>query len=411
MNLDLREKMDLLGQAARFDDLVLWRDVDCGQSSSPAKPRSRAPDLLPYVSHVTAPDGRRRPIMKVLQTSVCQNNCRYCAFRSGRDLRRASFSPEELARGFDLLYRAGIVQGLFLSSGLAGSPQSMDTMLATATLVREKLEFRGYLHLKLLPGAEDDQIREAVRLADRVSANLEAPSKSALHRLAPSKKMAELVHSLQVATSLSRPSGERPALGAGRLGVSTQFVVGPAGESDRDLLITAERLYRENGLARAYFSAFSPVTGTPLADEPPTEPVREYRLYQADFLLRRYGFSAAELPFVSDGLLQAGLDPKSAWAQAHPEFFPVELNRASLPELLRVPGIGPVSARAILKLRAHSPMRDLGDLRRIGVRPGSAAPYVLISGIRPGRQLAFPGFRSEPGEVGLQPSLSIGSAQ
>jgi predicted DNA-binding helix-hairpin-helix protein len=332
-------------------------------------------------------------VLKVLQTNACRNDCYYCAFRAGRDYRRASFAPDELARAFDLMQRAGVVQGMFLSSGVVTTTQSMDDMLATAELLRERYQFRGYLHLKILPGAESAQIARAVDLADRVSVNLEGPSPERLAALAPQKQMKELIEPLHVAARFirehRRPGDRRAEFGYGRLGMSTQFVVGPAGESDRELLTTAQQLYREIRLARAYYSAFSPVPGTPFEKVRPTDPRREFRLYQADWLLRYYEFSVQELPFDAGGGLAPGLDPKTAWAEAHPERFPVEVNRAPLSELLRVPGVGPVSTRAILAERRRGTLRELGDLRRLGALASRAAPYVLLGGKRPPHQLAL----------------------
>jgi predicted DNA-binding helix-hairpin-helix protein len=172
--------------------------------------------------------------------------------------------------------------------------------------------------------------------------------------------------------------------------MSTQFVVGPAGESDRELLTTAQTLYREIRLARSYYSAFSPIRNTPLENAAATDPRREFRLYQADWLLRYYGFATEELPFGANGNLPEGLDPKAAWAQAHPERFPVEINRASLPDLLRVPGIGPTSARAIVQARRQGKLTELGDLRKLGARADRAAAYVLLAGKRPPFQPPLP---------------------
>jgi len=172
--------------------------------------------------------------------------------------------------------------------------------------------------------------------------------------------------------------------------MSTQFVVGHAGESDRELLDRAQMLYREVRLARAYYSAFSPIRDTPLESAPPTDPRREFRLYQADWLLRYYGFAAEEIPFQADGNLPENLDPKAAWAQAHPERFPLEVNAAPLPELLRVPGIGPTSARAIVAARRQGRLRELGDLRKLGARADRAAPFVLLGGRRPPYQPPLP---------------------
>lgn len=396
--MDTREKLVLLGQAARYDDcsalspeaMVEGRGLFA--ADAPAAPAGR--DLFPCISHVTTPWGERKAILKVLQTSACQNNCYYCAFRAGRDVRRAHLTPDELARSFDLMYRAGIVEGLFLSSGVMDTVRTMDEMLATVELVRLKYGFRGYIHLKLLPGAEEAHIARAVELADRVSANLEGPTPERLARLAPQKRLEELIGPLQTAAQIIRrnltpgPSperrgGARQEWGRVRLGMSTQFVVGPAGESDRELLAAAQMLYRQVGLARAYYSAFSPVKDTPLEHVAPTHPTREFRLYQADWLLRYYRFSVEELPFDAEGRLSQEMDPKAAWAQAHPEFFPVEVNTASMADLLRVPGIGPTSAQAIMRARRQAALREVGDLRKLGARADRAAPFITLAGKRP----------------------------
>ncbi len=415
--MDTRERLNLLGAAARYDDC----STSAAEMSASARgffaPQLDAappdPRVLPCVSHLTTPWGERKATLKVLQTSACQNNCRYCAFRAGRDLRRAHLAPDELARSFDLMYRAGLVESLFLSSGVMGTNRTMDEMLATVELVRLKYGFRGYIHLKLLPGAEDAHIERAVALADRVSVNLEAPTPEALAALAPLKRMDALVGPLRKAAEARRgytspnPSPVRggeisrpmPSQGTGdggdkwgraRLGMSTQFVVGPAGESDRELLFTAQMLYRELRLARAYYSAFSPVRDTPLEDETPTDPQREFRLYQADWLLRTYHFSAEELPFDAAGQLRADVDPKAAWAQQHPERFPVEVNAAPLDDLMRVPGIGPSSARAIAQARRQGKLREIGDLRKLGARADRAAPFVTLAGKRPPYQPPLP---------------------
>ena len=408
--MDVREKLDLLGAAARYDDrraslpdtIADGRGFFAPETNAAADPR-----VLPCISHLHTPDGQRKATLKILQTSACQNNCNYCAFRAGRDIRRAHLTPDDLASSFDLMYRAGLVESFFLSSGVVGTHRTMDEMLATTELVRQRYGFRGYIHLKLLPGAEDAHIERAVELADRVSMNLEAPTPATLAALAPLKRMDALVGPLRKAaqmicrgdplrspapTGAGIRAGARPAptMGHARIGMSTQFVVGPAGESDRDLLSTAQMLYRELRLARAYYSAFTPVRDTPLEGEPPTDPWREFRLYQADWLLRYYHFSADELPFDPAGQLRTDLDPKAAWAQKHPERFPVEVNAAPLDELMRVPGVGPTSARAIIQARRGGKLAEIGDLRKLGARADRAAPYVTLAGRRPPYQPPLP---------------------
>jgi predicted DNA-binding helix-hairpin-helix protein len=386
--MDICDRLNLLGQAAQFDDRR------SGLFAGAPEPAPETPDLLPCVARVQAPGGRSVPVLKVLQTNVCQNNCYYCAFRAGRDIRRSHLAPDELARVFDLMQRAGIVQGIFLSSAIMGTANTMDEMLATAELIRLRYEFRGYMHLKLLPATEPAQVARAIDLADRVSTNLEAPTAERLTALAPKKQMDQLLAPLRTAAELIRKDRQAhgptaQSIGRARLGISTQFVVGPAGESDRELLGTVQTLYHEVRLARAYYSAFTPIRDTPLENAPATDPRREFRLYQADWLLRYYNFAVEELPFDGDGQLSRQVDPKQAWAQAHPERFPIEVNRAPLDDLLRIPGIGPLSARAILQARRQAQLSSLGDLRRLGARADQAAPYVLLSGHRPPFQMAL----------------------
>jgi len=380
--MDIRQKLNLLGQAACFDL--------CAPSGSPvpiAQQEERLlPDLRPYISTVHLPGRGTKPVLKVLLTSFCERNCHYCAFRAGRDAPRVAFTPEELAATFDEMQRRGLVEGLFLSSGVAGSVRTMDRMLATVELVRRRYGYTGYVHLKILPDVEEAQIEQAVRLADRVSVNLEAPNPDRLALLAPRKDFGQgLMEPL-------RRAAEAIARGQGRwtkLGLTTQFVVGAAGESDRELLTTAQRLYDELHLARAYFSAFRPIPRTPLEGHPPTPLARQHRLYQSDFLMRYYGFRFDEFVFDARGNLPLNMDPKVAWAQAHPEHFPVEVNRAPRAALLRVPGIGPISARRILQARQRGTLRFLSDLRKLGVVVSRAAPYVLLAGKRPPLQLSL----------------------
>jgi predicted DNA-binding helix-hairpin-helix protein len=366
-------------------------------------------NVLPCVSHHVTPDGQRRAVLKVLQTSACEKNCNYCAFRAGRNTRRTHVTADEMARSFDLMYRAGLVEGMFLSSGIVGVNRTMDEMLATVELARKKYGFTGYIHLKLLPNAEAAHVERAVQLADRVSVNLEGASQERLAILAPKKSMQELLSPLREAARLRRgliesgvlprrserrqrveQPGSQPKWGNARLGLSTQFVVGPAGESDRELLALVNSLYRDYHLSRVYYSAFTPVKRTPLENAVPTDPAREHRLYQADWLLRFYGFAAGELPFDAQGQLRTDVDPKAAWARAHPERFPIEVNAAPLNLLVRIPGIGPQSALAILEARQIAPLREIGDLKRLGARGDQAAPYVLLGGRRPPYQPPLP---------------------
>ncbi len=371
------EKLHLLTQAAAYEPA---EDVSLTGTPLPDAP---TPEELTGCIHYAATPKGRIPLLKTLVSSACERDCAYCPFRAGRDFRRATFTPDDLAALFLQLYRADLVQGIFLSSGLVGGgPRTQDRLLETALLLRKRYGFRGYLHLKIMPGAERDQIAAAMALADRVSLNLEGPNARRLSFLAPHKNFGEdLVQRLQWIHELREAQGGRGP------STTTQFVVGAAGESDAELLLTTEYLYRHQRLARAYFSSFHPVSDTPLETLPPSPPRRELRLYQASFLLRDYGFNAEELPFDAHGNLPLAEDPKVAWAEQHLSDNPVELNRASREQLLRIPGLGPKSVEQILEARRKGTLRDLSQLRQLGLPVQRVAPYVLLDGHPPARQL------------------------
>jgi predicted DNA-binding helix-hairpin-helix protein len=261
----------------------------------------------------------------------------------------------------------------------------MERMIATVELLRFDYHFRGYIHLKLLPGCEAAAVERAVQIADRVSVNLEAPNAERLRRLSSDKRFEQdLMKPMRWAKHFcDQDPGAKADL-------TTQFVVGAAGESDREILSTVERLHRDLGLTRAYFSAFRPISDTPLENLPATPLLRQHRLYQSDYLLRFYGFCIQDLTFDTSGNLFSNLDPKMAWAQKHPEFFPIEVNRASREQLLRVPGIGPRSTARILRLRRQSKFRYLEDLRAIGGVVSRAAPFILLDGRPTPQQLPLP---------------------
>jgi predicted DNA-binding helix-hairpin-helix protein len=264
----------------------------------------------------------------------------------------------------------------------------MEKMLATVERLRLRDKWTGYLHLKLIPGASYEYIERAVQLADRVSLNLEAPTPERLAVLAPDKEFQHAAwQRMRWAAEIMRHARQYGWQAARTL--TTQFVVGAAGESDRELLATVDRARAELGLWRSYFSAFHPIANSPFAELPAEDPMRELRLYQADFLLRDYGWSAAELPFDADGLLPRDKTPKQAWAEHHPDAFPIEVNTAPRPTLLRVPGIGPRAADRIVATRRTTTLRELSQLGRLGVTVGWAAPYVLLNGRRPPEQLSL----------------------
>jgi predicted DNA-binding helix-hairpin-helix protein len=348
------------------------------------------PDAI-FVQPAVLPNGQRIKLLKTLLTSACERDCYYCPFRAGRDLRRATFQPEEFARLFVMLSKKGIAEGVFLSSGMnGGGIRTQDKLIDTAEIMRHKLGFRGYLHLKIMPGAEHSQIERAMQLADRVSVNLEAPNDNRLAKLAPHKQFTnELLQPLKWIEEIRRKQPGYKGWNGHWPSSVTQFVAGGSGESDLELLTTTDYLYRRLGLRRAYFSPFNPIPGTPLENQPPTPVIREHRLYQASFLLRDYGFDLEELPFEADGRLPVQTDPKMAWAQKNLHESPVEVNRAERQTLMRVPGIGAKGADAILRTRRQTKIQDLSELKKIVVQAERAAPYLLFEGRRASFQPAL----------------------
>ena len=377
-----------------MDDIVRLKALSELISFEPAEDHSpvgtpyldrteNCPDAV-FVHPAVLPNGQRIRLLKTLLTSACERDCFYCPFRAGRDIRRTTFRPEEFARLFVMLANKGIAEGVFLSSGMVGGGiRTQDKLIESAEVMRHKLGFRGYIHLKIMPGAERSQVERSMQLADRVSINLEAPNDNRLLKLAPHKQFTnELLQPLRWIEEIRRT---QPAYRGwkGRWPSSvTQFVAGGSGESDLELLTTTDYLYHHLGLRRAYFSPFNPIQGTPLENHPPTPIIREHRLYQASFLLRDYGFDLEEMPFEADGNLPTQTDPKLAWAQNNLTYNPIEINTAEYQTLLRVPGIGVKGAQAILQARQQSKIRDLSALKKMGLLAERAAPYLLFEGRR-----------------------------
>ena len=372
---DAYQKLSLLDSALDFEP--------AGGEPTSEGMSGRAPKALPCISEVSTPTGKK-PVLKAMMTTACERNCFYCPFRAGRTkTQRITFSPDEMAKSFQTLHRANVVDGLFLSSGIIkGSVTTQDKLIDTAEILRHKYNYQGYLHLKIMPSAEYDQIRRAMQLATRVSINLEGATEARLQQLAPKKDYwGELFQRLQWISQLRQQEALRAS-------VVTQFVVGAVGDTDVELLDVTEKLYRRLGLQRTYYMAFGPVHQTPFEGIPATSKQREFRLYQASFLLRDYGWDFEEIPFETDGNLTLRVDPKEAWATTHLRQTPVEINRASRAELLRVPGIGPKCADAIVAARRQTKLTDLAHLRAVGVRnPERATPYILLNGRRPLQQL------------------------
>ncbi len=352
-------------------------------SSSDAKKRALG------ISYAAMPGGKHMAMLKTLLTSACERDCFYCPFRAGRDFRRATFKPDEMARAFMGLHRTSAAEGLFLSSGIAGGGvRTQDQLIDTADILRHKLNYRGYLHLKIMPGADRAQVERSMQLANRVSINLEAPNAARLTRLAPHKNFFdELLRPLQWVEDIRSTQSAHAGWNGHWPSTVTQLVVGGADESDVEIMSISAELYKRLHLARVYYSAFHPVSNTPLENRPAEKPMREFRLYQSSFLLRDYGFDLEDLPFTQNGNLPLEVDPKIAWAQINLSESPVEVNKADKQALLRIPGVGPKGVNEILTARRKGKLCNLRDLQKIGVIASRAAPFILLDGRRPSQQL------------------------
>lgn len=361
--MDAEQKLALLADDARFESC---------DSFTPRKRKAKRGG--PGIQQTQGPDGKPMALFRLLQSNSCEWDCPYCPLRRSNDVARATLEPEELASLFMERQQRGEVQGLFLSSAVAGGIRpAMARMLDTVELVRVRFAYTGYVHLKLLPGARADEVERAATLADRVSINLEAPNGERMKRISPERGWNTILQPMTYARE-QQDAGNLPA------GQATQLVVGAAGESDREIFAATTRMYHEFKLRRVYFNVFRPQPGTPMEDRTATPLVRQQRLQEADWLVRHYGFKASELPFEADNNLPLQLDPKFAWALQHPEQFPLEVQTAARDQLLRVPGIGPISVERILAMRGAVRFREPEHLRRLGVVINKARHFVTLDG-------------------------------
>jgi predicted DNA-binding helix-hairpin-helix protein len=382
--------MELLQRLRQLSSEMQFEPAEDTGCSQPVKACQTAASL--NVSQALMPNGKQISLLKTLLSSACERNCNYCAFRSGRDFKRVHLSPDEMAQSFMQAQRTGIVQGLFLSSGVAGSGvRTQDNLIATAEILRRKYRFTGYIHLKLMPGSEFAQVERSMQLASRVSLNLEAPNLPRLEKLAPRKIFFdELLQPLKWVDEIRKTQPAYKGFNGHWPSMTTQFVVGAVDETDLELLSTTASLQNELHLGRAYFSAFRPVDDTPFEDRSPTPPLRQHRLYQASFLLRDYGFDLEDLPFEpASGNLPLTVDPKLAWARQNLAGSPLELNRADRHDLLRLPGIGPKKADAILNARRKGSFYSDAILSSLGIDLSRLSPFILIDGRQTNRQLSF----------------------
>lgn len=371
---DTERKLEILSADAQYD-------LACACGTNRDEHRKRGTSSK-WIYPVTLPNGGTSVLFKTLISNVCTGDCKYCPLREKMDIRRCSLSPEETARVFLDYYNRGKVFGLFLSSGVIGSADAtMDRLNTTAALLRKKYSYRGYIHLKIIPGANATTIEKAVSLASAVSLNIETPGEANLAKLSSRKKyITDIIEPIKLISRLTARGSKYS-----RIKQTTQFIVGAAGEADAEIVKYMWGLYKRLGLQRIYFSAYQRGLGDEslpaerVALEKPGDVfVREHRLYQVDFLLRKYGFTESDIVFERGGNLSLACDPKEAWARKHPERFPVSANRASKLELLRVPGLGPVTVERILNRRRQSRLRTIEDIGKPGARLTKANRYLIF---------------------------------
>ena len=362
----IETKLSILGMSAKYD-------ASCSSSGSSTKNSGGTGNTVASgICHSWGDDGRCISLLKVLQTNICAYDCAYCVNRRSNDIPRETFSPEELSELTMQFYRRNYIEGLFLSSAVfKNADYSMEMMIKTVYLLRNVHHFNGYIHLKAMPGADPGLIRKAGFLADRISANIELPSGNSLSLLAPDKKPDKVIGSIKNISMNIMENSDEYKLKKQRLyapgGQSTQMIIGASPESDKAILTLSESLYRKLRLKRVYYSAYIPVSENsilPAIKKPPL--LREHRLYQADWLMRFYGFMADEIIDETNPYLDMRIDPKSSWAIRNYHMFPVEINKASYEQILRIPGIGLKSAQRIINAR-HFTRLDFSDLKKMGV--------------------------------------------
>ncbi|MCC2656853.1 MAG: putative modification/repair radical protein [Panacagrimonas sp.] len=380
--MDLVRKLAVLADAAKYD-------ASCASSGGPRRDSLGTGGIGSTegmgICHAYAPDGRCISLLKILLTNFCVYDCAYCINRRSSNVERARFSVNDVVTLTLDFYKRNYIEGLFLSSGIIRSPDyTMEQLVLVARKLRVDHRFGGYIHLKTIPDAAPELIADAGRWADRLSINVELPTESGLKKLAPEKNLRDIRAAMgQLRLRIDETEEEPRAPRFAPAGQSTQMIVGADAANDRDVLETSDTLYRNYRLRRVYYSAFSPI---PDASSvlPPTAPplVREHRLYQADWLLRFYGFTVEDIAPADAPDLPMDVDPKTAWALRHREQFPVDVNRADRETLLRVPGLGVRNVERLLDLRAHKTLR-YQDLVRLRVPMKRVAAFIVTADHRP----------------------------
>lgn len=367
-----QEKLELLSSDAQYD-------LACACGSNKDQARKRSEDGK-WIYPITLPNGGKSILFKTLISNVCNNDCKYCPIREQQDVRRCSLRPEETANVFLDYFNRRKVYGLFLSSGLLSSADiTMEKLNSVARLLRKKHGFKGYIHLKIIPGASDAAVEEAVSLASAVSLNIETPGQANLEKLSNKKRYIEDI--IEPIKLISRLTGRGSRYE--KVKQTTQFIVGAAGESDTQIVKYTYGLYKRLNMNRVYFSAYQrglgddSIPGELVGQADPADILmREHRLYQVDFLIRKYGFEESDICFEGNDNLSLTTDPKEIWALQHPEIFPVNANKASRLSLLRIPGLGPVTVKRIIERRKYSSIKSIEDVGKVGVRLQKAKQYM-----------------------------------
>ena len=394
MSKSIEEKLRILSDAAKYD-------VSCSSSGSSRKNTNNGLGnaAINGICHSWSADGRCISLLKILMTNYCIYDCKYCINRKDNDIERAILSPDEIVKLTINFYRRNYIEGLFLSSGIIKSADyTMELMIAVAKKLRLEEKFNGYIHMKVIPGASRQLINEIGLYVDRVSVNIEFAENTALKLLAPDKKATDISTSMGLIRKNMIENAEDKKIFKSTpsftpAGQTTQMIIGASGESDYAILSRSENLYRNFDLKRVYYSGYVPVnkSGILVSTEQAVPMIREHRLYQADWLLRFYDFKADEILDEKDPFVDPLLDPKTNWAIKNSHFFPIEINKASYKDLLRVPGIGVTSAKRIVMTRKYSTIR-YEHLKKLGIVIKRAKYFIVVNG-------EFLGFKKENPEL------------
>ena len=394
MSKSIEEKLRILSDAAKYD-------VSCSSSGSSRKNKNNGLGnaAINGICHSWSADGRCISLLKILMTNYCIYDCKYCINRKDNDIERAILSPDEIVKLTINFYRRNYIEGLFLSSGIIkNADYTMELMIAVAKKLRLEEKFNGYIHMKVIPGASRQLINEIGLYVDRVSVNIEFAENTALKLLAPDKKATDISTSMGLIRKNMIENAEDKKIFKSTpsftpAGQTTQMIIGASGESDYAILARSENLYKNFDLKRVYYSGYVPVnkSGILVSTEQAVPMIREHRLYQADWLLRFYDFKADEILDEKDPFVDPLLDPKTNWAIKNSHFFPIEINKASYKDLLRVPGIGVTSAKRIVMTRKYSTIR-YEHLKKLGIVIKRAKYFIVVNG-------EFLGFKKENSEL------------